>query len=93
MVDQSFSAENFRKIFDYENRKGVYLEGLFFPRVEKLTKEIKDSVRDIKKYRRKKYTIAADEYEQKKEELNEKKKELKEKKEALLNERARKNQL
>jgi hypothetical protein len=84
MVDQSFSAENFRKIFDYENRKGVYLEGLFFPEAEKLTKKIKDAARDIKNHRREKDAIAADEYEQKKEKLDEIKKILKEKKETLL---------
>lgn len=30
-LDQSFSAENFRTILDIENRKGVFLEGEFFP--------------------------------------------------------------
>jgi hypothetical protein len=30
MLDQSFSAENFRKIFDIQNRKGVYLEARNF---------------------------------------------------------------
>lgn len=34
MLDQSFSAENFRKIFDIENRKGVYLEGEFYADID-----------------------------------------------------------
>jgi hypothetical protein len=84
MADQSFSSENFRKIFDYENRKGVYLEGIFFPEIEKLTKKIKDSVRDIKDHSRNKDKTNADIYEIKKEDLHEIKKKLKEKKETLL---------
>ena len=40
MLDQSFSAKNFRKIFDYENRKGVYLESKFFPKVHNISNKI-----------------------------------------------------
>jgi Reverse transcriptase (RNA-dependent DNA polymerase) len=42
MLDQSYTPENFRKIFDYENRKGVYLEEKFFPDVLTFTGQIKD---------------------------------------------------
>ena len=31
MLDQSFSIDNFRKILEYENRKGRNLEKEFFP--------------------------------------------------------------
>ena len=41
MFDQTFSAENFRIIFDSENRKGNYLEGRFFPKIKMLTTKIK----------------------------------------------------
>lgn len=41
MLDQSFSADNFRRILDLENRKGVYLEGRFFPTLKQITEEIK----------------------------------------------------
>ena len=40
--------------------------GLIFPEIEKLTKKIKNSVRDKKKLRRKKERIATDQYKQKK---------------------------
>ncbi len=42
MLDQSFSAKNFRKIFDYENRKGVYLASKFFPEVHNKSNQIKN---------------------------------------------------
>ena len=42
MLDQSFSAKNFRKIFDYENRKGVYLASKFFPDVHNKSNQIKN---------------------------------------------------
>jgi hypothetical protein len=53
ILDQSFSAENFRKIFDYENRKGAYLENRFsedlaFGNIQNITKEIKICNNDIK---------------------------------------------
>ena len=48
MLDQSFSADNFRKIIDIENRKGVYLEGVFFPEIVAISKDIKKCNRDLK---------------------------------------------
>ncbi len=41
MLDQSFSTENFRRILDYENRKGIYLEGRFFANLISITEQIK----------------------------------------------------
>lgn len=52
MLDQSFSAENFRKIISLENRKGLYLEGEFFPDIASVSYEIKKcniEIRDLKK--------------------------------------------
>lgn len=54
MLDQSFSAENFRRILDKENRKGMYLEKLFFPNICRIVDEIKQCNRDIKEQRRSK---------------------------------------
>lgn len=39
MLDQSFSAENFRKILDIENRKGFYLEGEFYADIDEINKK------------------------------------------------------
>ena len=47
MLDQSFSAANFLKIVDIENRKGNYLEGKFFPEV----KGLNDMIQSYKKKR------------------------------------------
>lgn len=84
MLDQSFTSENFRKIFDYENRRGVYLEGRFFPEIEKITQEIKKCTTNARNLKRKRATLAADEYQEQISELYDKKDELKEKKEKLL---------
>lgn len=40
MLDQSFSADNFQKIFDDENRKGNDLASRFFPKVKDLNEQI-----------------------------------------------------
>lgn len=42
MLDQSFSAENFRKILDIENRKGIYLVGDFYSEIAEINKSLKD---------------------------------------------------
>ncbi len=80
MLNQSFSADNFRTILDLENRKGVYLEGLFFPSIKKTTEDIKQCNKDIREERRSKPKLN-DELEK----LYERRKELKEKKEEQLN--------
>jgi hypothetical protein len=60
MLDQSFSAENFRKILDYENRKGVYLEGEYFPDIGKVTEEIKKCNTEV---REKKHKVSEEAFE------------------------------
>ena len=84
MFDQSFSAANFRKIVDAENRRGIYLEGEFFPGAEKKTKEIQSVKSELRtlKHEEKQYT--EDEYEAKKTTLSTKLENLKKLKEKLL---------
>ena len=74
MFDQSFSADNFRKILDYENRKGKNLEAAFFPEVFKITKEIGALNKKAK------IKLPEDDYKS----LCQLKKDLKQKKEILL---------
>ncbi len=40
MADQSFSSENFRKILDIENRKGIYRAGRVFSDVNVIAEGI-----------------------------------------------------
>jgi hypothetical protein len=42
MYDQSFSVENFRKIFDYENRKGINLAEKYFLSIKTISKDLKE---------------------------------------------------
>ena len=87
MLDQSFSAENFRQILDYENRKGVYLEGKYFDEIATLTEQIKKCNSDIKE---KKRSLDHEEFEAFRTATNTKKEELKERKETLLGEELQK---
>jgi len=80
MLNQSFSADNFRNILDLENRKGIYLEGKYFPGHNNLTEQIKDCNKQIREKKRNK---SASEDELK--ELYDKRKNLKEQKEEQLN--------
>jgi len=80
MLNQSFSAENFRRILDLENRKGLYLEGRFFPNIKEITEKIKKYTEEIKD--KQKNGIGLD---NEIEELSKRKKELKEEKNEKLN--------
>lgn len=82
MLDQSFSAENFRKIFDIENRKGIYLEGEFFSDIGDINKKIKDLNSGIKILRAK--GLSKEEYIEERDNIDELKDELKAKKEEKL---------
>lgn len=84
MLDQSFSAKNFRKIFDYENRKGNNLAGKFFPEVNEVVLEIKKISEEIRNHRKSKASSSSEEYQEKKQELYEHKENLKKKKEDRL---------
>ena len=87
MLNQSFSADNFRKIIDYENRKGVYLEGRFFPLVAQITEDIKTFASVI---REKKKQLGATEFDEYKKTANEEKERLQAQKEETLNAELRK---
>ena len=80
MLNQSFSAENFRKILDLENRKGVFLEGEFFLSLKPITEDIRECNKNIKNKKKDK-KAHGDELK----ELYEKRKGLTEKKEEQLN--------
>jgi len=82
MLDQSFSAENFRKIFDIENRKGIYLEGDFYPDIDVINKKIKDINFEIRQLNRK--GLPKEKYIEQRKKLEEKKDELRIKKEEKL---------
>ena len=51
MLDQMFTAENFRRIYDAENRKGLDLASRYFPTLEPLTLAVRDKVQDIREHR------------------------------------------
>ena len=80
MENQSFSAENFRRILDLENRKGLYLEGRFFSHINEITEKIKQCTKEIKEKQKNKTGLDTEI-----EELYKRKKELKEEKNEKLN--------
>ena len=82
MLDQSFSAENFRKIFDIENRKGVYLEGEFYADIDEINKKIKELNSGIRTLKTK--GLSKEDYIVERETIDEKKEELKAKREEKL---------
>lgn len=84
MLDQSFSARNFHRIFDIENRKGKNLEFIYFPDIKLITDELKDNRTSFKALKKIRPTLSVADYEQKKNDLNVRKDELKsQKKDAL----------
>ena len=84
MLDQSYSAKNFRKIFDIENRKGNYLEGEFFSNVATKSDLIRSYRKEFRQLKIKKTVISLEEYEKKGDGLTKKLNILKEEKEKLL---------
>ena len=65
MLDQMFTAENFRRIYDAENRKGLDLASRYFPSLEPLTLAVRDKVQEIRNHRANIATMAADAFEAK----------------------------
>lgn len=63
MLDQMFTAENFRRVFDIENRKGLDLVGLFFPHLDPMTLEIKDKVTEIRALRAQQSTMSVEDFD------------------------------
>lgn len=65
MLDQMFTAENFRRIYDAENRKGLDLATRYFPTLEPHTLAVREKVKDIREHRALGPTMAADVFEAK----------------------------
>ncbi len=84
MLNQLFTADNFRKIFDYENRKGHYIEDLFFPEIELITKELKSCAYNIRTLKKNKLNVSLEDYEKEKSALYNKTELLKKRKYELL---------
>ena len=63
MLDQMFTAENFRRIYDAENRKGVDLASLYFPTLDPFTIAVREKVQDIRDFRKTEATMTADAFE------------------------------
>lgn len=63
MLDQMFTAENFRRIYDAENRKGLDLASRYFPTLEPLTLAVREKVQDIRDHRALEATMAADAFD------------------------------
>lgn len=64
MLDQSFSAENFRRIFDLENRRGRNFDEQFFPTLQPLTQQIHLAAEAIGDLRRRKASMSHAQFEQ-----------------------------
>lgn len=81
MLDQSFSADNFRVILDFENRRGVYLEKTYFPAVEAITKQIKFCNTELRKINK---LAPSEKIEVLREDINKRKEAFREEKEIAL---------
>lgn len=63
MLDQMFTAENFRRIYDAENRRGLDLASRYFPPLEPLTFAVHAKLQDIRIHRAAQATMNAKEFE------------------------------
>ena len=86
MLDQSFSPENFRKIFDIENRKGNYLEGRFFPDLLKVTQEVQRKKYEYETHKSKKKELNSEEFEKSLKSLGQELRQLKDAREVKISE-------
>ncbi|NBX65521.1 MAG: RNA-directed DNA polymerase [Proteobacteria bacterium] len=57
-----FTAENFRRIYDSENRKGLDLAARYFPDLEPYTQAVRDKVKEIRELRANKTILNTDEF-------------------------------
>lgn len=64
MLDQMFTAENFRRIYDAENRKGTDLATRYFPRLEPFTLSIRNKVQEIRDLRKREATFKVSDFEE-----------------------------
>ncbi|MGH8811803.1 MAG: antiviral reverse transcriptase Drt3a [Advenella sp.] len=63
MLDQMFTAENFRRIYDAENRKGADLATRYFPTLEPFTLDIRNKVQEIRDLRKVEASLKAGDFE------------------------------
>lgn len=63
MLDQMFTAENFRRIFDTENRKGLDVVATYFPHLDAMTDAIRDKVAELRKWRKDKISLGVTAFE------------------------------
>lgn len=63
MFDQMFTTENFRRIYDAENRKGIDLANRYFPTLEPFTLAVRDKVQEIRDLRKVEATLKAEDFE------------------------------
>lgn len=84
MLKQSFIPENFRRIFDYENRKGANLEGDFFPVVSAISQDVKACNQELRALRKQKASLSDEEYHKERQKLRDKRNVLKQKRDAAL---------
>lgn len=63
MLDQMFTAENFREIFDIENRKGVDVASRFFPDLAPKTLSVREKVAEIRQWRKDRAAISSAAFE------------------------------
>ena len=62
MLGQMFTAENFRRTYDAENRKGVDLATRYFPTLEPFTLAVRNKVQEIRDLRKIKPMLTADDF-------------------------------
>jgi hypothetical protein len=63
MLDQLFSAKNFRRIYDSENRKGNNLAAKFFPGLDAFTIAVRAKLTELRRHRSLRSTLASAEYD------------------------------
>ena len=63
MLDQMFTAENFRRIYDAENRKGVDLATRYFATLEPFTLAVRDKIQQIRDLRKIEPALKADDFD------------------------------
>lgn len=85
MLDQMFTAENFRRIFDSENRKGINLAGRFFPSLESHTRSIREKIEEIRSLRSERSNYKPEEFVAQSDKLKEELKRLKSNKSKAIN--------
>lgn len=62
MIDQMFTAENFRRIYDSENRRGIDLATRYFPTLEPFTLAVRKKVQEVRDLRKVEATLKASDF-------------------------------